>query len=548
MSTSQRVLPVAIGRFRVGGLLGTGAFSAVYLAADDRVGSDVAVKLLADHHSLDPDIRERFIAEARLLRRLTSPHVVRLYELDETVTHQPFHVLEYVAGGNLAAHRRARLDAGASVTAADLAHIARDLTAALGVLHAERIVHRDLAPKNLLVRPTPDAVDGERSGGNVGLGVAADMGGEHARTGSGSRRTATDRPHGVMRPGEQLVLADLGISKDLADSSGFTAAAGTLGYAAPEQRTVGTVDERADVYAASAVLAWMVTGEHPTEYRPEQLADRIAATGFAPGLADVLAGGLAHQPAARPPTIARWHDDVLAALDGPAHDAADGAGNALFMHRPDGHRAVGPPRSSSTRATTADTRSAVNTAAETPTAVSIPESPTATDPTATDPTATDPTTVVGRATPTLPATPALPRPRRRWRLAVAAVVLAIVGAAGGIAIDRNLRSDNTPAAPTVDQLDDGQVRVSQRNGEIAAAFTAPATLRPGETVRVVADVEGTADWVWIIPTARTAGTHRIDLTAPTSGSITLRLVAIGTDGTTAEAAYTFRVAADSQPS
>ena len=113
-------------------------------------------------------------------------------------------------------------------------------------------MHRDLAPKNLLVRRCP--TEGETTLGGPGLFV----------------------------PGDQLVLADLGISKDLAESSGLTAAAGTVGFAAPEQRAVGIVDERVDVYAASAVVAWLITGERPTD----AVAADVAAAGFDPRLGD----------------------------------------------------------------------------------------------------------------------------------------------------------------------------------------------------------------------------------------------------------------------
>ncbi|MFV0307201.1 MAG: serine/threonine-protein kinase [Desertimonas sp.] len=267
-----------IGRFRVLGLLGTGAFSAVYHAVDERIGSDVAIKLLADHHSLDPDIRERFIAEARLLRRLTSPHVVRLYELDETDRHQPFHVLEYVGGGNLAVHRRAMLAAGRRVTVEDVTRVVDDLTTALTVLHAERVVHRDLAPKNLLVRRA---------------------GAELAPAGTG-----------IFEERDQLVLADLGISKDLGESSGLTAAAGTTGFAAPEQRAVGVIDERVDVFAASAVVVWLITGERPGD----AVAADVAAAGFDHRLGVVLADALAADADERPATIAAWHSAVGRAL------------------------------------------------------------------------------------------------------------------------------------------------------------------------------------------------------------------------------------------
>ncbi len=188
-------VPPLIGRYPITGVIGTGAFSAVYRAIDERLGSEVAIKLLGDHHSLDPDIRERFIAEARLLRRVSSPHVVRLYELDETERHQPYLVLELVPGGNLSTHRRLMVGRGLTVTRADVSIVAAAVTDALTALHAERIVHRDLSPSNLLLR-----------------------------RGCDWSATSAD---GVIAPDEQLVLADLGLSKDLAASSGLTAAAGT---------------------------------------------------------------------------------------------------------------------------------------------------------------------------------------------------------------------------------------------------------------------------------------------------------------------------------
>ena len=172
-------VPRLIGRYPVTGVIGTGAFSAVYRAIDERLGSEVAIKLLGDHHSLDPDIRERFIAEARLLRRVSNPHVVRLYELDETERHQPYLVLELVPGGNLSTHRRLMVGRGLNVTSADVLIVAAAVTDALTALHTERIVHRDLSPSNLLLR-----------------------------RGCDWSTTSTD---GLIAPDEQLVLADLGL-------------------------------------------------------------------------------------------------------------------------------------------------------------------------------------------------------------------------------------------------------------------------------------------------------------------------------------------------
>lgn len=274
-------VPPAIGRYPVIGLLGTGAFSAVYRAIDERLGTDVAIKLLGDHHSLDPEIRERFIAEARLLRRVNSPHVVRLYDLDETDRHQPFHVLEFVAGGNLWTQRKLMTSRGRSVTALNVVAVVTAVTDALTALHDERIVHRDLTPSNLLLRRGSDAVPAD---------------------------------DGLLADGEQLVLADLGLSKDLSAASGLTAAGGTDGFAAPEQRETGTVDERTDVYAASALVTWLLLGHPPRDSD----ASELGVAGWPDSLAGALAAGLAQNPARRPASILEWRDAALGALAPPA--------------------------------------------------------------------------------------------------------------------------------------------------------------------------------------------------------------------------------------
>lgn len=65
------------GRYRIEAVVGAGAFATVCRAVDERLDTPVAVKVLAENHSLDGDVRERFIAEARRLRRVASPHGAR---------------------------------------------------------------------------------------------------------------------------------------------------------------------------------------------------------------------------------------------------------------------------------------------------------------------------------------------------------------------------------------------------------------------------------------------------------------------------------------
>jgi eukaryotic-like serine/threonine-protein kinase len=107
------------------------------------------------------------------------------------------------------------------------------------------------------------------------------------------------------------------VSKDLAAASGLTVAAGTSGFAPPEQRRAGeVVDHRADIWAASALLVWLAV-DHPPDDGGRWRGE-MGAAGWPLPLVAVLGRGLAEKPADRPPTMAAWGDDVRAALAPPA--------------------------------------------------------------------------------------------------------------------------------------------------------------------------------------------------------------------------------------
>lgn len=82
-----------IGRYEVSRPLGSGSFASVYLATDPRLDVEVAAKVLGDLHCGDPEIRERFIQEARLMRRVGSQHLVSVFDIDQTTNGQPFFVI-----------------------------------------------------------------------------------------------------------------------------------------------------------------------------------------------------------------------------------------------------------------------------------------------------------------------------------------------------------------------------------------------------------------------------------------------------------------------
>ena len=222
-------LPRRLGRYDVTGLIGVGAFASVVRAHDERLDADVAIKVLAENHSFDPDLRERFITEGHLLRRVDSPHVVTVFALGETESGQPFLVLDLAPGGDLRSRRKAVGDKAADGDT--LLVVADQVAQALAAVHAEQVVHRDVSPGNLLL--------------------------------GGNRRTVAPSPGALIGPDERLLLADLGLSKDMALASGLTVGAGTAGFTPPEQGAGGWVDVRSDIWSASALMVWLGQGREP---------------------------------------------------------------------------------------------------------------------------------------------------------------------------------------------------------------------------------------------------------------------------------------------
>jgi serine/threonine protein kinase len=192
--------------------LGVGGFASVWLYHDDELQSDVAVKALADNWAQRLDIRDRFLQEARILRRADSDHVVRVYDVGEAEG-TPYFVMSYADRGTVAhlLEEEGRLSLDRTLD------LVSQAGAGLAVLHAQGSIHRDIKPANLLLR-----TDG---------------------------------------PGPRVMVADLGVAKAMLHASGLTHVVGTPAYMAPEQATGGGVDERADVYALAAVTYHLLTGQ-----------------------------------------------------------------------------------------------------------------------------------------------------------------------------------------------------------------------------------------------------------------------------------------------
>ncbi len=140
--------PQTLGRLRRIRRLGSGGFATVWLYRDEQLDSLVAVKVLADIWSERADIRERFVEEARILRRADSDHVVRVHDIGETDDGIPYFVMTYADQGTV----MDLINDGPLPHLDEAVDLVTQAAEGLAVLHAQGIIHRDIKPQNLLLR------------------------------------------------------------------------------------------------------------------------------------------------------------------------------------------------------------------------------------------------------------------------------------------------------------------------------------------------------------------------------------------------------------
>ncbi|MFC5000094.1 serine/threonine-protein kinase [Dactylosporangium cerinum] len=135
-------------RYRLGDRLGEGGMSVVWRARDEVLDRSVAVKVLAGTFATDAGWRRRIRVEARAAASLSHPNVTNVYDYGETAEGHPFVVMELLRGPTLAE----RLTAGPLRPAAAI-RVCAEVAAGLAAAHAERFVHRDVKPANVVLTP-----------------------------------------------------------------------------------------------------------------------------------------------------------------------------------------------------------------------------------------------------------------------------------------------------------------------------------------------------------------------------------------------------------
>ena len=193
--------------------------SVVYEAENPRLGSAVALKVLAPELAADDVFRARFLKESRIAASLNHPNVIPVYDVGSSGA-LLYIAMRYVAGADLRGVLRERHRLSPAEALPVIGQAARALDAA----HRHGLVHRDVKPGNFLIE------------------------------------------HGTDDDPDHVYLTDFGIAKHLTSRSGLTATGeflGTIDYLAPEQIRGQHVDSRTDVYALGCVLYECLTGHVP---------------------------------------------------------------------------------------------------------------------------------------------------------------------------------------------------------------------------------------------------------------------------------------------
>lgn len=306
------------GRYRIVRFIAEGSRGEVYAAEDLSLHEHVALKTIRPELASRPDALERFKRELRLARRVTHPHVCRVFDLGEhrgeplpDGSSQPvaFLTMELLEGPTLYEH----LLQHGRMTPAQLLPLARQMASALDAAHAAKIIHRDFKSSNVVLLPPSSS-----------------------------------------HPEPRVVVTDFGLALETAgeeSSSSFQPGAfiGTPSYMSPEQVEGLALSPASDLYSFGVVLYELVTGRLPfqaetplaTALQRLQAAPpppRAWVPELAPGWDTVLLRCLARRPQDRFATAA----DVVAAL----RDAERMASSSLQQgpRQPPAGTAPSPPR------------------------------------------------------------------------------------------------------------------------------------------------------------------------------------------------------------
>src|SRR5688572_19104645 len=139
--------PRQIGNFNIIRVLGRGGMGVVYLARDERLGREVALKVLDIYDTPDREQKSRFIREARAAAAIRHPNVATIYDVGETEDGLPYLAMEYCEGMTLA-----QLIRRGAVDSKSFLAIARQIADGVSAAHRNGVVHRDIKSANIVLQ------------------------------------------------------------------------------------------------------------------------------------------------------------------------------------------------------------------------------------------------------------------------------------------------------------------------------------------------------------------------------------------------------------
>ena len=270
------------GRYAVVEEIGRGGMGTVYLALDEELGREVAIKI--PNALASASLERRLRNEARVLARLEHPGIVPIHDAGRLADGRLFYVMKRVRGRTLGEHLRDNPDLNERL------RLFERICEPVAFAHAQGFIHRDLTPGNVMVGAFGEVMV-------MDWGVAKTVGSRQSAVGSHSRQSESAVPIPVDSRQESAVPVDS--PSNLAPMTDAGTVVGTAGFMAPEQARgdVEELDARADVYGLGAILFLLLTNRVPEGDPSAAVCETRAFLGRS-----------------RPSARARWHTSLRSAI------------------------------------------------------------------------------------------------------------------------------------------------------------------------------------------------------------------------------------------